>query len=54
MLFQTAFEGLNLETPNAETIAALEEYDDMKKHPEKYTRYSSFKELLSDIDIEIK
>ena len=30
------------ENPNAETIAAMNEYYEMKAHPEKYKRYSSF------------
>ena len=29
------------ENPNAETIAAMNEYYEMKAHPEKYKRYSS-------------
>lgn len=37
---------------NPETIAALNEYYEMKKHPESYKRYHSFqdamKEVLSD------
>lgn len=33
-------------TPNAETRAALAEYEEMKNNPEKYPRYSSFDELL--------
>lgn len=38
--------------PNAETQAALAEYNDMKKNPDQYTRYSSAEamndEVLSD------
>ena len=30
------------ENPNAETAAALNEYAEMKAHPEKYKRYASF------------
>ena len=41
------------ENPNAETAAALNEYREMKAHPEKYKRYSSFRsamdEVLSDV-----
>ncbi len=29
------------ENPNAETVAAMNEYYEMKAHPEKYKRYSS-------------
>lgn len=36
------------EVPNADTIAAMKEFDDISKHPEKYKRYKSFSELLAD------
>ncbi|MBQ9438066.1 MAG: type II toxin-antitoxin system RelB/DinJ family antitoxin [Lachnospiraceae bacterium] len=36
------------ETPNAETIAAMNEYYEMKKHPENYKSYSNFDELLEE------
>lgn len=35
--------------PNAETIAAIKEYDLMKAHPEDYKRYSSFKEAMNEV-----
>lgn len=35
--------------PNAETIAAMNEYYEMKLHPENYKRYSSFKDALSEV-----
>ena len=35
--------------PNAETVAALNEYYDMKAHPEKYKRYSSFKDAMNEV-----
>ena len=37
------------ETPNAETIAAMNEYYVLKEHPEKYKRYPSFKEAMRDV-----
>ena len=37
------------ENPNAETIAAMNEYYAIKEHPEKYKRYSSFKEAMKDV-----
>lgn len=37
---------------NAETWAALAEYEEMKSHPEKYKRYQSFSDVLKDIDDE--
>lgn len=35
--------------PNAETKAALDEYEEMKKNPDKYKRYGSFDELLDEV-----
>ncbi len=37
------------ENPNAETVAALNEYVEMKQNPEKYKRYSSFKEAMNEV-----
>ncbi|HBA50910.1 MAG TPA: type II toxin-antitoxin system antitoxin, RelB/DinJ family [Lachnospiraceae bacterium] len=37
------------ESPNAETIAAINEYYEMKEHPEQYKRYSSFQEGLAEV-----
>lgn len=37
------------EVPNAETIAAMKEGEEMRKHPERYKRYQSFDEALADI-----
>ena len=34
--------------PNAETRAALDEYEEMKKNPGNYKRYESFDEVLAD------
>lgn len=43
---------VTLNVPNAETQTALREFQDMREHPERYKRYSSFgdalKEVLSD------
>lgn len=39
---------ISRDNPNAETAAALNEYYEMKSHPEKYKRYSSFKALMED------
>ena len=36
-------------TPNAETLAALAEYKEMKSNPDKYKRYSSFQDLLDEV-----
>lgn len=37
------------DVPNAETRAALDEYKEMKKHPENYKHYSSFKEAMDEV-----
>ena len=36
-------------TPNADTKAALAEYDEMKKNPGEYKRYGSFDELMNEV-----
>lgn len=36
------------QAPNAETKAALDEYEEMKKNPGNYKRYESFDELLGE------
>ena len=37
------------EVPNAETVAAMNEFYEMKTHPEKYKRYSLFSEAMSEV-----
>ena len=37
------------ETPNQETIDALNEFYEMKAHPEKYKKYDSPKELMDEV-----
>ncbi len=37
------------QTPNEETKAALSEYEEMKKNPENYKRYESFREVLDEV-----
>jgi DNA-damage-inducible protein J len=39
---------LRPDAPNAETIAAMKEADDIAAHPEKRKSYSSFAEYLKD------
>lgn len=38
------------EVPNADTIAAMKEADEMAKNPSAYKRYSSFAELLQEVE----
>ena len=37
------------ETPNEITVNALNEYYEIKEHPEEYKRYSSFKEAVGEV-----
>lgn len=37
------------DVPNADTISAMKESEEMEKNPEKYKRYHSFSELLSEV-----
>lgn len=37
------------ENPNAETVAAMNEYYTMKAYPENYKRYSSFKDAMNEV-----
>lgn len=36
-------------TPNIETKAALDEYEEMKNNPDKYKRYKSFDDILDEV-----
>lgn len=37
------------EVPNKTTVAAMNEYYEMKSNPEKYKRYSSFREAMNEV-----
>ena len=37
------------DVPNAETIEAMNEFYTMKAHPEKYKKYSSFREAMDEV-----
>ena len=37
------------EIPNAETIAALQECEEMMKHPERYKTYDTIEEAVADV-----
>lgn len=39
---------IRMEIPNKETVAALNEFEEMKKDKEKYKRYSSFDDVLNE------
>lgn len=38
------------DVPNADTIAAMKEAEEMAKNPESYKRYHSFSELLKEVE----
>ncbi len=37
------------EVPNADTIAAMKEVEEIKRHPENYKRYHSFNDALKEV-----
>ena len=37
------------ETPNAETVAALQEAGEMLRNPKKYKRYATFREAMDEV-----
>ena len=39
-------------TPNDETISALEEGEEMIRHPERYKSYATFREFMEDVENE--
>lgn len=48
-LIQFMKDVIQYETPNAETIAAIQEVQELKNNPDKKT-YNSFSELLKDLE----
>ena len=40
---------VRVETPNADTIAAMDEFNEMMKNPQAYKRYPSFKAAMSEV-----
>ena len=38
------------EVPNADTVAAMKEAEEMTKNPSAYKRYSSFSDLLREVE----
>ena len=37
------------DVPNADTIAAMKELEEMEKNPESYKRYDSFSDVLKEV-----
>lgn len=40
---------IRTDVPNAETVSAMQEYYEMLEHPERYRRYSSFREAMKEV-----
>lgn len=40
---------VTLNVPNATTISAMEEFEQMRENPQKYKRYSSFSDVLTEV-----
>lgn len=40
---------IGISAPNADTIAAIDEFDEIKTHPEKYKKYDSFEDAMRDV-----
>lgn len=40
---------ISRDVPNSDTIAAMQEVEEMKKHPELYKSYSNVDEMMEDI-----
>ena len=38
------------EVPNADTVAAMKEAEEMEKNPSSYKRYNSFSDLLREVE----
>ena len=43
---------ITADVPNADTLAAIKEIEEMKAHPEKFKKYNSFAEIMAEIDAE--
>ena len=44
---------VTMNVPNAETISAFKEVEDMKKNPSAYHSYNSFSEILNEVEHDI-
>ncbi len=40
---------ISLNIPNAKTVGALEEFEQMRENPQKYKRYSNFSDALTEV-----
>lgn len=40
---------ISREVPNSDTLAAMKEFEEMKKHPEAYKSYDSVDKMMEDI-----
>lgn len=49
MILEKVTDEVKRTVPNAQTTAALAEYEAMKKNPSHYKRYNSFAELMDEV-----
>lgn len=49
ILYQGMPFAITRDIPNAETIAAMNEFYTMKAQPERYKKYSSFREAMNEV-----
>jgi len=44
---------ISREVPNGDTIAAINEFEEFKKNPSGYKKYSTFSELLNEVNADV-
>ena len=44
---------ISREVPNSDTIAAINEFEEFKKNPSGYKKYSTFSELLNEVNSDV-
>lgn len=44
---------ISREVPNSDTIAAINEFEEFKKNPSGYKKYSTFSELLNEVNDDV-
>ena len=44
---------ISREVPNSDTIAAINEFEEFKKNPSGYKKYSTFSELLNEVNADV-
>ena len=44
---------ISRKVPNSDTIAAINEFEEFKKNPSGYKKYSTFSELLNEVNSDV-